>query len=67
MRVKWAVDLDGEAHLLQLEHGDYTGRKTITQVRASSPRTRRRKLSRAPGLADAAHRTARRCTTRASR
>ena len=56
MRVKWAVDLDGEAHLLQLEHGDYTGRKTITQVRASSPRN-----SHAPpqtltgsGLGDAA-------------
>ena len=66
MRVKWAVDLDGEAHLLQLEHGDYTGRKTITQVRASSPRARRRKLSRAPGWA-MLRRTARRCTTRASR
>ena len=66
MRVKWAVDLDGEAHLLQLEHGDYTGRKTITQVRASSPRTPPQTLT-GSGLGDAAHRTARRCTTRASR
>ena len=61
MRVKWAVDLDGEAHLLQLEHGDYTGRKTITQVRSSSPRTRRRKLS---GLRRAMLRTERRAGAR---
>ena len=34
MRVKWAVELDGEVHLIELDHGDYSGRKTIKQVRA---------------------------------
>lgn len=34
MRVKWAVELDGEVHMIELDHGDYSGRKTIKQVRA---------------------------------
>jgi hypothetical protein len=34
MRVKWAVELDGQVHLIELDHGDYSGRKTIKQVRA---------------------------------
>ena len=33
MRVKWAVELDGEVHMIELDHGDYSGRKTIKQVR----------------------------------
>ena len=33
MRVKWALELDGEVYMIELDHGDYSGRKTIKQVR----------------------------------
>ena len=34
MKVKWAVEVEGEVYMLDLDHGDYSGRKTIKQVRA---------------------------------
>ena len=36
MKVKWVIEVDGEVHLLELEHGDYSGRKTITMVRGAA-------------------------------
>eukprot|EP01050_Picozoa_sp_SAG11_P022127 SAG11_NODE_4103_length_2063_cov_2.553971_1_plen_169_part_00 len=29
MKVKWALELDGEVHMVEAEHGDYSGRKQI--------------------------------------
>ena len=29
MKVKWILELDGEVHMVEIEHGDYTGKKQI--------------------------------------